>query len=181
LLCRFPTCFRDAQCFFRHFAGMPLVSKLFLACVGSAFRGSDLLDGFRQPFLGGFVFCAKLNHRLAFAPQHIDRFALSQFRMTDLGLQVTHDTLRFGQRPLSFFARRGFGGQSGFSALQAAAGGGSWRRRATVRGRFVRLVPAQNRYRNVAVLDEAAAVLSPVEPVAHASGLIHPIAVRAMS
>jgi hypothetical protein len=46
---------------------------------------------------------------------------------------------------------------------------------------FISLVPAQDRYGDVTVLDEAAAVQSAIEPVAHASRLLRPFGVRPVS
>ena len=59
--------------------------------------------------------------------QGLDRFVFCKFRVTDLGLQVAHDTLGFRQRPFGFVACRGFGGKRGFRSLQPAAGGGDRR------------------------------------------------------
>jgi hypothetical protein len=85
--------------------------------------------------------------------------------------------LCFRQRPFGLLTRRGLGGQRGFSALQAAAGGCRLSGNATVRRQFVTLVPSQNRHRDIAILDETAAMQSAVKPVAHAARLVCPVGV----
>jgi hypothetical protein len=42
----------------------------------------------------------------------------------------------------------------------------------------VSLIPAQHRYGDIAILNEAAAVQAAIEPVAHATRLFHPFRIR---
>jgi hypothetical protein len=87
--------FRYTQRFLGGPAGMALFRKLLLAGVHATFGGPNLLERFQQPLLSRFVFGTKLDDRLTLPPEGIHRFALGEFRVSDLGLQVPHDAMRF--------------------------------------------------------------------------------------
>jgi hypothetical protein len=156
---------------------MSFVGKLLLADMSGSFGGARLFKCLLKPFLGSFIFGAKLDDRFTLSMEPIERLILREFRVTDLSLQVPHNIICFRERSLSLFACGGFGGQSCFGALQAAAGGGRRRSDAAVRRSFVTLVSSQDSDRNITILYEPAAMQTAIEAFAH-TGLIHSFRIR---
>ena len=134
----------------------------------------ELLPHFMQ-------FGPQLRTHIALATQSIDRFVLCQLGMTYLRLQIMCERLHFPQRPFGLFPRRCLRRQRSLGALQPAAGGQCRTRGAAMRRHLVALVPPQYRNRNIAVLNETAAVKPAVEPVNHSMRRFRPFRLRPMT
>ncbi len=142
--------------------------------VSILFGYSDLFKRVMKTCFPGFTFSTQLNHGLSFAAQGFDRLVLREFSVTNLCLQVAHHALRFSQRSFGLLTSGRFGCQGSLGALQATAGGCNCGGDTAMDGRFVALIPAQNGYRNVAVLDKTSPMQPTIEAVTQTRRLVHP-------
>ncbi len=110
-------------------------------------------------------FRPQLRAYIALATQSTDRFVFGKLGMADLRLQIMCERLHIRQCPFGLFPRRCLRRQRSLSPLQSTARRRDHTRCATVRRRLVTLVPSQNGYRNITVLDEAATMRTATKPI----------------